>query len=113
MVKHADSMKKKTEMCLNPRCPKLPGTSSSVVGNCPKCGEDMIIRSSRSGDQFVGCTGFPKCKNTYSLPKIGDVVTTNKVCDECKTPLIQIKRGGEDSTTVCLNSECPSKKNKK
>lgn len=105
--------KKKIELCLNPRCPKLPGTSSSVVGKCPKCGEDMIIRSSRSGDQFVGCTGFPKCKNTYSLPKIGDVSTTDNVCDECKTPIIQVKREGEEIKTMCLNSECPTRKNKK
>lgn len=102
--------KKKIELCLNPRCPKLPGTSSSVVGKCPKCGEDMIIRSSRSGDQFVGCTGFPKCKNTYSLPKIGDVSTTDNVCDECKTPIIQVKREGEEIKTMCLNSECPTRK---
>ncbi len=105
--------KKKTEMCLNPRCPKVADGPSDLIGKCPKCGSDMIIRTSRNGDTFVGCTNFPRCKNTYSLPKTGDVVTTNKVCDECKTPLIQIKRGGEDSTTVCLNSECPSKKNKK
>jgi len=105
--------KKKIELCLNPRCPKLPGTSSSVVGKCPKCGEAMIIRSSRSGDQFVGCTGFPKCKNTYSLPKIGDVSTTDNVCDECKTPIIQVKREGEEIKTMCLNSECPTRKNKK
>ncbi len=105
--------KKKIELCLNPRCPKVADGPSDLIGKCPKCGNDMIIRTSRSGNRFVGCTNFPRCKNTYSLPKTGDVVTTNKVCDECKAPLIQIKREGEDITTVCLNSECPSKKNKK
>jgi len=105
--------KKKIELCLNPRCPKVANGPSDLIGKCPKCGSDMIIRTSRSGDRFVGCTNFTRCKNTYSLPKTGDVVTTDKLCDECKTPLIQIKREGEDSTTVCLNSECPSKKNKK
>lgn len=105
--------KKRIELCLNPRCPKVADGPSDLIGKCPKCGSDMIIRASRSGDRFVGCTNFPRCKNTYSLPKTGDVVTTDKVCDECKAPLIQIKRDGEDITTVCLNSECPSKKNKK
>ncbi len=104
--------KKLVELCINSRCPKLGGnnTSSSLVGKCPKCGNDLIIRTSRAGNQFVGCTNFPRCKNTYSLPKTGDVVTTNKVCDECKTPLIQIKREGEDITTVCLNPDCPTRK---
>ena len=104
--------KKPVEFCINSRCPKLEGNnaSPSLVGKCPKCGNDLIIRTSRAGNQFVGCTNFPRCKNTYSLPKSGDIVTTKKVCDECKTPLIQIKREGGDSTTVCLNSECPTKK---
>jgi len=105
--------KKKIELCLNPRCPKVADGPSDLIGKCPKCGNDMIIRTSRSGDKFVGCTNFPRCKNTYSLPKIGDVVTTDKACDECKAPIIQVKREGKEITTMCLNPECPTKRIKK
>ena len=102
--------KKKMELCLNPRCPKVADGPSDLIGKCPKCESDMIIRTSRSGDRFVGCTNFPICKNTYSLPKIGDVVTTDKICSECKTPIIKVKNEGKEIATMCLNSECPTRK---
>jgi DNA topoisomerase-1 len=81
-----------------------------VIGKCPKCGNELIIRTSRSGDQFVGCTNFPRCKNTYSLPKIGDVVTTDKVCNECKTPIIKVKSEGKPLEDICLNPDCSTRK---
>ncbi|MEY3701387.1 MAG: hypothetical protein RI891_679 [Gemmatimonadota bacterium] len=35
---------------------------------CPECSErPMIVRKSRSGE-FLGCTRFPKCKGTKSMP---------------------------------------------
>jgi len=33
---------------------------------CPNCGKPMVIRHGRYGE-FLGCTGFPKCKTTRSL----------------------------------------------
>ena len=36
--------------------------------SCPKCGASMVIRTARKGDkagqQFWGCTAFPKCRGT-------------------------------------------------
>lgn len=104
--------KKPVEMCINPKCPKLGNTTNSrrVVGSCPNCGNDLLIRTSRSGNQFVGCSNFPKCKKTYSLPKKGEIITTEKVCDTCKNPLIQLKGEGGECSTVCLNPDCPTNK---
>ncbi|MDE1970674.1 MAG: type I DNA topoisomerase [Patescibacteria group bacterium] len=34
---------------------------------CDKCGKKMWIRRSRFG-RFLGCSGFPECKNTRPLP---------------------------------------------
>jgi ssDNA-binding Zn-finger/Zn-ribbon topoisomerase 1 len=33
--------------------------------NCPRCGKPLEIRGGRHGD-FIGCTGYPKCKYTRS-----------------------------------------------
>ena len=30
---------------------------------CEKCGKKMVIRTSRYGKQFLGCSGYPECKN--------------------------------------------------
>lgn len=38
---------------------------------CPKCGSSMLIRTMRSrekaGQQFWGCSGFPKCRTIQSI----------------------------------------------
>lgn len=34
---------------------------------CAKCGSPMSIRTTKSGDKFLGCSGYPKCKNTINL----------------------------------------------
>ena len=35
--------------------------------NCDKCNKPMVIKESRRGE-FLGCSGFPKCRNTNPLP---------------------------------------------
>jgi predicted RNA-binding Zn-ribbon protein involved in translation (DUF1610 family) len=38
---------------------------------CPKCGKPMVLRTARSGgnqgNQFLGCTGYPKCRTVKQL----------------------------------------------
>jgi len=35
--------------------------------DCDDCGKPMIIRQGRRGP-FLGCSGYPKCKNTGEVP---------------------------------------------
>lgn len=35
--------------------------------DCDECGKPMVIRSGRRG-KFLGCSGYPKCKNTAEVP---------------------------------------------
>lgn len=39
---------------------------------CPKCGAPMVVRTARKGmnlgQQFLGCSTFPKCSGTRDLP---------------------------------------------
>jgi DNA topoisomerase-1 len=86
----------------------------NTVGPCPKCGKNLIIRTSKNNKRFVGCTGFPSCKNTYSLPQRGTIFVTDKLCKKCNTPIVKVKSKGKKSWELCLNSECDAKKpNKK
>jgi len=82
----------------------------NTVGNCPKCGKPLIIRTSKKNKRFVGCTGFPNCKNTYSLPQNGAIITTGKECKSCKGPVVKVKSKGKRAWELCLNSECGEKK---
>ena len=40
---------------------------------CQKCGKPMVLRRSRRG-QFLGCSGYPKCRSTLNLDKDGNIV---------------------------------------
>ena len=35
--------------------------------DCDDCGKPMIIRNGKRG-KFLGCSGYPKCKNTGDVP---------------------------------------------
>jgi hypothetical protein len=48
--------------------PPLPGSQGTVSAPlCPKCGIPLIIRSSSRG-KFYGCSNYPKCRETISIP---------------------------------------------
>jgi DNA topoisomerase-1 len=80
------------------------------IGVCPKCGKDMVIRISKKGKRFVGCTNFPKCNNTYSLPQKGSVIRSDRVCSTCNAPIVTVLLPGKKKWELCLNSDCPTKK---
>ena len=54
---------------------------SDVV--CPNCGKKMVIRTSRFGSQFLGCSGYPECKTMMPLnSKQEDVSSEPEICEE-------------------------------
>ena len=68
---------------------------------CEKCGRPMVIRSGRRG-KFLACSGYPECKNTYSLDAEGNKVKntepekTDQVCEKCGKPMvIRVGRNGK------------------
>ncbi|MEK6223321.1 MAG: topoisomerase DNA-binding C4 zinc finger domain-containing protein, partial [Thermodesulfobacteriales bacterium] len=40
---------------------------------CEKCGKPMAERKGRYG-KFVGCTGYPKCRNIKNIDEKGNIV---------------------------------------
>ncbi|DAC72624.1 MAG TPA: DNA topoisomerase I, partial [Thermoplasmata archaeon] len=86
--------------------------AQNTIGPCPKCGKALVVRVSKNAKRFVGCTGYPDCTNTYSLPQQGGLTMTTKLCDACNTPIVQVKMKERRSWELCLNSDCPKKKKK-
>ena len=89
---------------------KAAHLKQNTVGKCPKCGKDLVIRFSRKGKRFVGCTGFPACKNTYSLPQKGAIEKTGEMCEVCNTPVVKVKMAGKKAWDMCLDSDCKARK---
>ena len=63
--------KPRQRACLDANCgkDKTKTHDPKVVGSCPDCGKDLLKRSGRYGE-FVGCSGFPKCRFTCSLEEL-------------------------------------------
>ena len=78
----------------------------NTYGTCPKCGKNLILIISRNKKRFIGCTGYPDCKNTYPLPQKGGIYKTDKICDKCKTSIISVKTKGKKSWKMCLDIKC-------
>ena len=84
----------------------------SILGTCPKCGGTLkVMKMWNTGSRFVGCTGYKKgCRFGSPLPREGTIVSTGNVCQECKTPIVQVYRQGAKPFRMCLSLECPTKK---
>ncbi|MBS3817093.1 MAG: DNA topoisomerase I [Candidatus Thermoplasmatota archaeon] len=80
-------------------------TDQHSVGNCPECEDGiLLIRKSKNG-RFVGCSNYPDCKNTYSLPRSGNVKPGKGECPECGAPMVKVYHGG-DTEKLCIDINC-------
>jgi DNA topoisomerase-1 len=70
-----------------------------------KCGGKLrILQKGRS--KFLGCTNYPKCRITYSLPY--GLFNYAEQCPACGAPVIWFIKG-KQRFKMCLNRECPIK----
>ena len=90
---------------------------------CPNCGKPMVLRTSKTGSQFLGCSGYPDCKTAMSLnvmqeleEEIGEENSTPKVqevceekCEKCGSDMI-FKIGPYGKYLECTNPECVHRK---
>ena len=88
---------------------------------CPNCGRKMIVRTSRYGNQFLGCSGYPECKTIISINNINELdddssseensVTTepqviSEKCSKCGGPMV-LKVGPYGKYLEC--TECKNR----
>ena len=72
------------------------------------CGGSLRKLTSRMGKSFLGCSNYPNCKITYSLPQ-KDFYTYAGKCSICNAPKIELRKG-KRKHEFCLNNNCPSQK---
>ncbi len=89
--------------CIDPKCEY--NRKKDVIGKCPQCGGDLVIRQSRNGKRFIGCSNYPKCNVTYPLPQKGQVIPTGETC--CNgAPVVIIRRKGKKDWKICVDMNC-------
>lgn len=82
---------------------------AGTLGPCPKCGSNLRTLRSKKGSLFVGCKGYPNCNNMYPLPGMAKIIPLGKLCEQCKTPMIQVIRRGRRPFRMCLDPNCSTK----
>jgi DNA topoisomerase-1 len=72
---------------------KMAAVKGKETGEtCPQCGKPLVLRYSKTGRQFVGCSGYPDCK--FTKPGQGEngkqaPVETEHPCPTCGKPMLQ------------------------
>jgi DNA topoisomerase-1 len=66
-----------------------------IIGKCQVCGSDLMVRKSKRGSRFIGCSGYPNCTFSLPLPPSGNIVATNKMCETHGLSHIKIVTGGK------------------
>ncbi len=90
---------------------------------CPNCGKKMLVRTSRYGNQFLGCSGYPECKTIISINSLNDLddssngenqngegsntQTVEEKCEKCGGQMI-LKTGPYGKYIECV--ECKARK---
>ncbi len=80
---------------------------------CPNCGRVMLVKTSRFGTQFLGCSGYPECKTIISLNnsvELDDMSSDNTVdekCEKCGSEMV-MKIGPYGKYLECR--ECKNRK---
>ena len=79
--------------------------ADKTLGPCPKCGEAMLVRRSRQGSYFVGCDGFPDCRNTLPLPSTGEPLVLDDECEEHEMHHVKMLAGRDTFVHGCPRCE--------
>lgn len=89
---------------------KATEEKANLLGECNKCKGKLRIIKMKNGKQFVGCSGYPQCNNAYPLPSSSYILPTDKICEKCGTPIVNVKRF-KSRFSMCLDTSCLTKAN--
>jgi len=81
---------------------------NNTLNQCPTCkkGNLRITYSPRFKSYFIGCSNYPDCKQTYSLPSNALIKPSEKTCESCGFPKILAIRKGKRPWELCFNKDC-------
>jgi DNA topoisomerase I (EC 5.99.1.2) len=66
-----------------------------IIGVCSNCKSNLMVMRSKRGSRFIGCDGYPDCNFALPLPRSGQVVVTDKLCEDHGMYHIRIINSGK------------------
>lgn len=91
--------------CKNyPECKNTKPLVNKTGVTCPKCETgDIIVRKSKKGRVFYGCSNYPQCDFISWDKPSGDI------CTECSSYMVE-KNNKSETKIICSNKECKNEK---
>ncbi len=83
-----------------PECRYLKPLVTSTGVSCPQCEGELVIRRSKKGRRFFGCSRYPECNFvTWHEPSA-------EKCPRCGGLMVSKESGGGHVQLVCIKSDC-------
>ncbi len=87
-----------------PECQNTKPIVEEVDANCPLCGGKILVKRSKNGNRFYGCSNYPEC-NFVSWYE-----PTNEKCPECGSYMVKRYSKSKGEYLQCSDKECKYEK---
>ena len=87
-----------------PECQNTKPIVEEVDANCPLCGGKILVKRSKKGNRFYGCSNYPEC-NFVSWYE-----PTNEKCPECGSYMVKRYSKSQGEYLQCSDKECKYEK---
>ena len=90
--------------CANyPGCKYIKRETTGVACPRPGCKGEIVVKKSKRGKYFYGCSEYPKCDVVYWDKPVAEV------CPQCNAPFMLEKTTKKGTTRSCAREECGHK----
>ncbi|HVF48962.1 MAG TPA: type I DNA topoisomerase [Pyrinomonadaceae bacterium] len=87
--------------CANyPTCKYIKRETTGIACPRPGCKGEIVVKKSKRGKAFYGCSEYPKCDAVYWDKPIAEK------CPQCAAPFILEKFTKKGMTRMCVREEC-------
>ncbi|MDT5294533.1 MAG: topoisomerase, partial [Acidobacteriota bacterium] len=90
--------------CANyPTCKYIKRETTGVACPRPGCKGEIVVKKSKRGKFFYGCSEYPKCETVYWDKPV------TEPCPQCNAPFLLEKTTKKGTTRHCAREECDYK----
>jgi DNA topoisomerase-1 len=90
--------------CANyPTCKYIKRETTGVACPRPGCKGEIVVKKSKRGKYFYGCSEYPKCDTVYWDKPVAEP------CPKCNAPFVLEKTTKKGTTRTCAREDCDYK----
>lgn len=86
-----------------PECKNTKPIVEEIDAKCPKCGGKVVLKRSKKGRRFYGCSSYPQCDFVSWFEP------TDKRCNLCNSYMLKKYSKSKGDYLECSNTSCKNK----